>query len=156
MGLAKAIPGSGVLTVRPGMSEGAGYTQTMVFRSTPRALISQKLTVRVQCRPQCTRRRAVVGARVVVYGVVGTRGMGGGGVVEYWCPPVVRVRVATPALFPHCGCTGTTVTPHCGCTGTTVTPHCGCTGSTVAVPAPLWLYRLHCGCTGSTESPLWL
>ena len=45
VGLAKGVPGSGIPTVRPGMSGHAVYTRTMVFLSTPWALISQKLAV---------------------------------------------------------------------------------------------------------------
>ena len=44
VGQAKGSRGSGTCTVRPGMSRGAVYTQTVVFPSTPWALISGFLT----------------------------------------------------------------------------------------------------------------
>ena len=126
------------------MFECAVYTHTGVFPSTPRALISPKLTF-----PACYRTRrwwwgdsggvpgggeggvvpGVRGGGQVGRLVVGHRGTGPGG---------------GTALFPHCVCTGTTVPllwlywHHCT--------------STVAVPAPLyplWLYWCpRGGCTG--------
>ena len=61
-------------------------TQTVVFCSTPLALISVFLTFYQCYRPSGTRQRAVVWYRVVVHAVVGTRGMGGGGVGRYMVP----------------------------------------------------------------------
>ena len=145
----------------------AGYTPTVVFPSTPRALISQKLTVTVDV----TGARCSGGARcgvpgwwhgwVVYPGVVGMVGRCGP-----WWYPVVWVRVVpvptvllyfpTVWLISRCLADFPTVWLvsrclavfplfywfwlyfHCFTGFWLYWDHCGCTGPTVAVLGPLW------------------
>ena len=107
------------------MSRLADYTQTVIFPSTPLALISGKLTL-------------LAGAGVLVTSVVRVTGSGarGSGTRGKGCGVYVRCMVGARGMGPGCPpCTVfTTVAPlystvlHCGSTVPTVL-HCGyCTG----------------------------
>ena len=130
------------------MSEGAEYTQTDVFRSTPRASISENLTV--LALPVCTALATVVYTGWW-YRVGGTRGYGVWGRGVLVVVPVVWVRVRSW----HCFSTVSPLYPHCTATDTLLTPlygHCHTAESTVRPLTPLYP---HCTATASTVSPLY-